>query len=260
MVLDMLHSAGSGHLGGSMSAAEIVSVLFFHQLRIDPKQPNWPDRDRFVASKGHCAPILYAALAKRGYFPESVLSTFRCLGSSLQGHPDMNKTPGVDMTAGSLGHGISVGIGMALGARLAKNDFRTYVLIGDGESDEGQIWEAAMAAVKFKLGNLTVICDFNRLQLDGPVEEVMPLEPLADKWRSFGWNVLEAEGHNVVALAEALDQATAAAAPTVILAHTVKGKGVSFAENCFEWHGKPVDAQHYSQACQELAKRMKDAK
>lgn len=252
-VLEMIHRVGSGHPGGSLSAADILAVLYFHHLRLDPKRPDWPDRDRFVASKGHCAPALYAALAAAGFIPEAELATFRQLGGSLQGHPDMTKTPGVDISTGSLGHGISIGIGMALGARLSGRDFRTYVLIGDGESEEGQNWEAAMAAAKYGLDNLTVICDRNDVQLDGTVGDIMPIEPLGDKWRAFGWEVLEANGHDVGGMADALDAAASVRGrPTMILARTVKGKGVSYMEGRFEWHGKAPDDEQYRQAVDEV--------
>lgn len=253
-VVEMIYRAGSGHCGGSLSAADIMAVLFFHHLRIDPVRPEWADRDRFVASKGHCAPLLYAVLARKRYIAESELATFRQLGSSLQGHPDMRRTPGVDMTAGSLGQGLSAGIGMSLGARLSGRGFRTYVLIGDGECDEGEIWEAAMAAAKYRLDSLTGICDANGVQLDGVVNEIMPLEPLADKWRAFGWEVLEIDGHSVGEVADALDAAARVGGrPTMILARTVKGKGVSFMEGRYEWHGRAPDDEQYRQAVRELS-------
>jgi len=251
--LEMIYRAGSGHPGGSLSAAEILAVLYFHHLHVDPERPGWPGRDRFVASKGHCAPALYAALAARGFIPSSELEHFRQLGGSLQGHPDMTKTPGVDMTSGSLGHGLSVGVGMALGGRLSGKAFRTYVLIGDGESEEGQNWEAAMAAAKYRLDTLTAICDVNGVQLDGPVEEIMPLEPLADKWRAFGWEVIEIDGHDVGAIADALDDAVSVTGrPTMVLARTVKGKGVSYMEGRCEWHGKVPDEEQYRVAVSEV--------
>jgi len=252
--LDMIHRVGSGHPGGSLSSADILSVLYFHHLRLDPRRPDWPERDRFVPSKGHCAPALYAALAAAGFIPAAELACFRQLGGSLQGHPDMTKTPGVDMTTGSLGHGLSVGIGMALGGKLAGQGFRTYVLIGDGECNEGQNWEAAMAAAKYKLDNLTAICDANGVQLDGTVEDIMPMEPLADKWRAFGWEVLEANGHDVGEIADVLDVAASVRSrPTMILAHTIKGKGVSYMEGRFEWHGRAPDDDQYRQAVREVS-------
>ena len=252
--LDMIHRVGSGHPGGSLSSADILAVLYFHHLHLDSEQPDWPDRDRFVASKGHCAPALYAALAAAGFIGEAELAGFRQLGGSLQGHPDMTKTPGVDISTGSLGHGISVGIGIALGARLSGRRFRSYVLIGDGECNEGQNWEAAMAAAKYDLDNLTGICDCNGVQLDGTVGDIMPIEPLGDKWRAFGWEVVEANGHDVGEIADALDAAASVRGrPTMILAHTVKGKGVSYMEGRFEWHGKAPDDEQYRQAVDEVS-------
>ena len=252
--LDMIHRVGSGHPGGSLSSADILAVLYFHHLRLDSGQPDWPDRDRFVASKGHCAPALYAALAAAGFIGEAELAGFRQLGGSLQGHPDMTKTPGVDISTGSLGHGISVGIGIALGARLSGRRFRSYVLIGDGECNEGQNWEAAMAAAKYDLDNLTGICDCNGVQLDGTVGDIMPIEPLGDKWRAFGWEVVETNGHDVGEIADALDAAASVRGrPTMILAHTVKGKGVSYMEGRFEWHGKAPDDEQYRQAVDEVS-------
>ena len=253
-VLEMIHRVGSGHPGGSLSAADILAVLYFHHLRLDSKRPDWPDRDRFVASKGHCAPALYAALAAAGFIRESELAGFRQLGGSLQGHPDMTKTPGVDISTGSLGHGLSVGIGMALGGRLSGRGFRTYVLIGDGECNEGQNWEAAMAAAKYDLDSLTGICDCNGVQLDGTVEDIMPMGALGDKWRAFGWDVLEANGHDVGEIADVLDAAASVRGrPTMILAHTVKGKGVSYMEGRFEWHGRAPDDEQYRQAVDEVS-------
>ncbi len=252
-VLGMIYRAQSGHLGGSFSAAEIITTLFFHHLRLDPANPNWPQRDRFILSKGHAAPMLYVALAERGFFPTKDLETFRQLGSHLQGHPDRLKTLGVEMTSGVLGHGLGVGVGLALAARLDKSDHRVYVLLGDGELDAGVVWEAAMVASKYKLDNLTAIIDRNRVQLDGPTEKVMPLEPLRDKWVSFGWHVIEVDGHDVLKLMAALDEATRVHSfPTVITAHTVKGKGVSFMENDSRWHGKPPDSEQYEMALKEL--------
>jgi len=252
--LDMIHRVGSGHPGGSLSSADILAVLYFHHLHLDSEQPDWPDRDRFVASKGHCAPALYAALAAAGFIGEAELAGFRQLGGSLQGHPDMTKTPGVDISTGSLGHGISVGIGIALGARLSGRRFRSYVLIGDGECNEGQNWEAAMAAAKYDLDNLTGICDCNGVQLDGTVGDIMPIEPLGDKWRAFGWEVVEANGHDVGEIADALDAAASVRGrPTMTLAHTVKGKGVSYMEGRFEWHGKAPDDEQYRQAVDEVS-------
>lgn len=250
--LASIHCAGSGHCGGSLSCAEIMSVLYFGKLRIDPGNPADEDRDRFVASKGHCAPILYAALAQRGFFPEEEMRNLRQAGHFLQGHPDMKKTPGVDMSTGSLGMGLSVGIGMALAARLQGKPFRVFVLMGDGEMQEGQVWEAAMAAVKFGLTNLVAILDCNGVQLDGPVGTIMPLGDITAKWQAFGWNVLEADGHDVEALCSAVDSAIESDGPAIVIAKTVKGKGVSFMEGKHEWHGRPLDADEYRAAVVEL--------
>jgi transketolase len=255
-VVTMVHGAGSGHPGGSLSAADILAALYFHQLRIDPSRPQWPERDRFILSKGHAAPALYAALAMRGFFPEAELATLRQLDSRLQGHPDRNKTPGVEMTAGALGHGVSIGAGLALAARLNGASYRTYVLLGDGEIQAGVVWEGAMTAAKYHLDNLTAILDFNGVQLDGMVADIMPLEPVMEKWRAFGWQVLEIDGHNMRRILEALDEASRIhAKPTIIVAHTIKGKGVSFMENKSMWHGRAPTQEQYEQAMAELADR-----
>lgn len=252
-VIKMIYRAQSGHPGGSLSCMDILTALYFHHLRINPQEPAWENRDRFVLSKGHAAPALYVVLAELGYFPKETLFTFRQLGSILQGHPDMRKTPGVEMSTGSLGNGLSVGIGMALGARLARKNYHVYALVGDGEVDEGGIWEAAMAASKYKLDNLTAICDFNRVQLDGPIEEIMPLDPLPEKWEAFNWNVIEMDGHNMGEILDALDKAKQVRGrPTVIVAHTVKGKGVSFMEGKFQWHGNAPNEEEYKIALKEL--------
>ncbi|MDK2801162.1 MAG: transketolase [Clostridiales bacterium] len=252
-ILDMIYKAKSGHPGGSLSAADIVTTLYFNELRVDPANPKWPDRDRFVLSKGHACPVMYAALAERGFLPKEVLSTLRQLGSILQGHPDMKKVPGVEMSTGTLGQGLSVGVGMALGGKLDKKEFRVYVLLGDGETQEGQVWEAAMSASKYKLDNLTAIVDYNRLQVDGFVDDVMPLEPLVLKWEAFGWHVLEIDGHNIAEILKALSEAkNVKHKPTCIIAHTIKGKGVSFMENKPEWHGKAPNEEQYKQALIEL--------
>jgi transketolase len=244
-VLRMLRAAGSGHPGGSLSAAELVTALYFHHLRIDPARPQWPERDRFILSKGHAAPVLYAALARRGYFPVEELATLRQLDSRLQGHPDRTKTPGVDMTSGSLGHGLSIGVGLALAARAKGACYRTYVLLGDGEIQAGVVWEGAMAAAKYRLDQLTAILDYNDVQLDGPVHEIMPLEPVVGKWRNFNWHVIEIDGHHLGAVLDALDCAcNVQARPTMIVAHTVKGKGISYMENQCTWHaGVPCDEE-----------------
>ena len=242
--IEMICRAGSGHPGGSLSAADILAALYFRVLRIDPARPNWEDRDRFILSKGHAAPIYYATLMERGYFSEEVLSTYGQIDSCLQGHPDMH-TPGVDMSSGSLGQGLSAAVGMALGARLKGKHLRVYALLGDGETQEGQVWEAAMAAPKFELDHLLGIIDHNRLQIDGPVDSVMPIEPIADKWRAFNWHVLEIDGHDVGEIVRACETAaTLKGKPTMIIAHTVKGKGVCFMENNPDWHAKvPTDAE-----------------
>jgi transketolase len=253
-VISMIATAGSGHPGGSLSAADIVTALYFNVMRHDPKNPQWPERDRFVLSKGHAAPILYAALAECGYFPVEELSTLRKLGSRLQGHTDRTLTPGVEMSAGSLGQGLSYGIGMALSGRLDRKDYRVYVLIGDGECDEGQVWEAAMFAPHHKMDNITAIIDHNDLQLDGRVCDIMGLEPLTDKWRAFNWNVLEINGHDMKQILQALKKAgEIKEKPTVIIAHTIKGKGVSFMEGNVDFHGKAPSPQETEQALKELA-------
>lgn len=252
-IIKMLGEAGSGHPGGSLSAADIVTVLFFHELRIDPKRPDWPERDRFVLSKGHAAPVLYAALARRGFFPQEELMTLRKLDSRLQGHPDMRKVPGVDMSTGSLGQGLSVANGMALAARLDQKNYRVYALLGDGELDEGMVWEAAMASAHYKLDNLTAFVDHNGLQIDGPITEVMSPEPVADKWRAFGWHVLSIDGHDLEQIMDALNEAkTVKGKPTMIVAATVKGKGVSFMENQVGWHGVAPNPGEVAKALAEL--------
>ena len=252
-ILSMLHKAGSGHPGGSLSAVEILVYLYERQLRIDPASPQWPERDRMILSKGHAAPALYAALAHRGFFPPEALWTLRQLGSALQGHPDMKKTPGVDLSTGSLGLGLSAGLGMALIAQLEGKAFRTYVLMGDGELNEGQNWEAAMAAAKFGAANLTAIVDRNRVQLDGTSDEIMPLDDLAAKFQSFGWNTIAADGHSFPSLEAAFRQALKeASAPTVIIAETIKGKGVAMMEGKSEWHGKLLDDALYTLAQSQL--------
>ncbi len=259
-VLQMVFNAQSGHLGGSFSVAEIISALFFSEMRIDPENPAWPDRDRLVPSKGHCAPSIYVALSLRGVIAPEALDDLRQTGCVLQGHPCMNKVPGIDVSTGSLGHGLSIGLGMALGARLKKQDFHVYVLLGDGELNEGQNWEAAMAAAKYALPNLTAIVDRNRVQLDGPTEEIMPLEPLADKWAAFNWKVISVDGHNTGALVQALRESRAYPdGPAVIIADTIKGKGVSFMENSHMWHGRPPSIEEFEKGMQELTEEAVDA-
>jgi len=253
-VITMIAAAGSGHPGGSLSAADIVTALYFKVMHHDPKNPQWPDRDRFVLSKGHAAPILYAALAECGYFPVEELSTLRKLDSRLQGHTDRTLTPGVEMSAGSLGQGLSYGIGIALAGRLDKRDYHVYVLLGDGECEEGQVWEAAMFAPHHSVDNLTAIVDHNDLQLDGRVCDIMGLEPLTDKWRAFNWHVLEVNGHDMGEILKALKKAREMKGkPTVIIAHTIKGKGVSFMEGNVDFHGKAPSPQETEQALKELA-------
>ena len=238
-IIRMIATANAGHPGGSLSAADIVTALYFRLMKVDPQNPTWPDRDRFILSKGHACPVWYAALAERGFFSKSHLDTLRRLDSILQGHADMVKTPGVDMTVGSLGQGFSAGIGMALSGKLRKKDYHVWVIVGDGECQEGAIWEAAMSGAKWKLDNITVIVDNNGLQNDDFVDEIMPVDPLPDKWRAFGWNVLEIDGNDMDEVVEALEKAkTIKRVPTVIIAHTVKGKGVSYMENVPVWHGK----------------------
>jgi transketolase len=252
-IITMIGSAGSGHPGGSLSAVEILTTLYFRVMRHDPANPGWVDRDRFILSKGHAAPVLYSTLCESGYLPESELCTLRKIDSRLQGHPECHITPGVEMSAGALGQGLSFGIGLALAARLDKKDYHTYVLMGDGELDEGQVWEAAMAAAQFKLDHLTAVIDNNRLQIDGWTKDVMNVEPLKDKWLSFGWEVIEADGHNIDGLVSAFQKARLnTAKPSVIIAHTVKGKGVSFMENNADFHGKAPNAEELKIALKEL--------
>jgi transketolase len=252
-IIEMICTAGAGHPGGSLSATDIVTALYFRLMRIDPQNPGWPDRDRFILSKGHACPVWYAALAERGYFDTKHLATLRRLGSILQGHPDMHKTPGVDMTVGSLGHGFSAGLGMALAGKLRKKDYHVWVVIGDGESQEGSIWEAAMAAPKWKLDNLTLILDRNHLQNDYCVDDVMPIEPVADKWRAFNWHVETIDGHSMEQVVSALEAAKARrGVPTAIIAETVKGKGVSFMENVADWHGKAPCQAEADKALEEI--------
>jgi transketolase len=236
--IEMIGNAGSGHPGGALSAAEIMSVLYFNILRVDPENPDWVDRDRFVLSKGHGAAALYAALCERGFFPRKELKLFRQEGGILQGHPDMRKVPGVDMTAGSLGQGLSSALGMALAGRMQGKSYHAYALLGDGETQEGQIWEAAMAAAHFKIDSLTAILDYNDVQLDGPTHEIMEIAPVPEKWRAFGWEAIECNGHSVPELLDAFNQALAVKGkPCIVVAHTTKGKGVSFMENTCQWHG-----------------------
>lgn len=253
-IIRMLGEAGSGHTGGSLSSADIIACLYFWEMKIDPLQPRSAERDRFVLSKGHAAPLLYAALAERGYFPKSELLRLRKLGSPLQGHPDMRKVAGVDASTGSLGQGVSWAVGMALAAKIDGLDFRVYTLLGDGEIEEGLVWEAVMAAHHYKLDNLVAFLDHNGLQIDGPICEVMSPEPVADKFRAFGWETLLVDGHDHRQIMEALNKArTIAGRPTIIIADTVKGKGCSFMENKVEWHGSAPNKEQTSQALAELS-------
>jgi transketolase len=247
-IIEMLTEAGSGHPGGSLSAIDIISTLYHYKLRHRPAEPAWPERDRFVLSKGHGVPAQYVVLADLGYFPREQLWTLRKLGSPLQGHPCKHWLPGLDTSTGSLGQGLSIAQGMALASKLDGEPYRVYCLMGDGETQEGQVWEGAMSAVKYKLDNLTVLIDYNKAQIDGYVKDVMDLEPLADKWKAFGWHVITIDGHDYPQIIEALDEAEAVRGrPTYIVAHTLKGKGVSFMEdNPKDWHGvapKPEEAQ-----------------
>jgi transketolase len=243
-IIRMLTHAGSGHPGGSLSVIDVLVSIMFGRLRHDPKRPDWPDRDRIVLSKGHAVPALYTVMAKAGYFPEDRLITLRKLGSPLQGHPDRTALPGIEAATGSLGEGLSVALGMALGLKMSGSAARVYCILGDGEIQEGQVWEAAMSAPKLgqpnhPLDNLTVILDYNKIQLDDFVTKILDLEPVVSKWQSFGWPVLEIDGHSLDQIGKALDQAEATKGrPTLVVAHTVKGKGVSFMENNPEWHGK----------------------
>jgi len=252
-VITMTATAGSGHPGGSLSAADIITALYFHVLRCDPENPRWSDRDRFILSKGHAAPILYAALAEAGYFPVTELATLRKLDSRLQGHTDSKFTPGVEMSAGSLGMGLSFAIGVALAARLDSKTYRTYVLLSDGECEEGQTWEAALSAGHFGLDNLTAIVDYNGMQLSGWVRRIMNLEPFAQKWQAFGWHTIDIDGHDFEQILSACREVgKVKGKPTVIIARTVKGKGVSFMENNVEFHGKAPTREEAERALKEL--------
>jgi transketolase len=252
-ILVMTTEARSGHPGGSLSAVEILTALYFDLMNIDPKDPRWPERDRFVLSKGHAAPVLYAALAERGFFERDALMRLRKIGSMLQGHPDMLKTPGVDASTGSLGQGLSFACGLALGARLAPRSYRVWALVGDGESEEGQIWEAAMFAAHYGLDNLTVFQDWNGLQIDGPCDKVLSPYPLDEKWRAFGWEVAVIDGHDFAQIFQAADAAARTRGrPSVIIAKTVKGKGVSFMENQAGWHGKAASPEQLAVALAEI--------
>jgi len=252
-VVRMLAKAGSGHPGSSLSTVDLLVALFYNKLKHNPQQPAWPDRDRFVLSKGHACPALYAVLAEMGYFGIDKLDTLRQFGSILQGHPCMKTTPGIEISGGSLGQGLSVGLGIALAAKLDKKDYRTYVMLGDGELAEGQVWEAAMAASHYKADNLCAIIDQNGLQIDGFIHEIMSSYPIPDKWRGFGWHVIEINGHDYNAILSAYDEAEKIKGkPTVIVAKTIKGKGVSFMENQVDWHGKSPSKDEAERALAEL--------
>ena len=252
--LDMVYGAASGHLGGSFSAMDLLTVLYQNVMQVDPADPSDPDRDRFVLSKGHCTPALYPTLALRGYFPTEELKLFRSVNGHMSGHAEMHHVKGVDMSTGSLGQGISAAVGMALAGKLDRKNYRVYTLLGDGEIEEGQVWEAAMSAAKFHLDNLCAIVDVNGLQIDGATADVMPSEPLDKKWEAFGWHVISCDGHDYQAIVAAFEQARAVKGqPTVLLARTVKGRGVSFMENNAGWHGKAPNAEQYEQAKAELS-------
>ncbi len=252
-IIEMLLEAGSGHSAGSLGMADVFTAFYFHILRHDPKNPLWPDRDRLVLSNGHICPVLYASLAYAGYFPLEELMTLRKINSRLQGHPHRGVLPGIETTSGPLGSGLSQAIGMALTARLDKKKYRIYCLMSDGEHDEGNVWEAVLFAGKNKLSNLTVVMDRNNIQIDGFTENVMPLEPLREKYESFNWHVLEIDGHNMEQLVDAVSEAEAIyEKPTLIIAHTIPGKGVSFMENDFNWHGKPPNKEEAKKALHEL--------
>ena len=256
-IIEGTHAAKSGHPGGSLSAADLITYLYFRQMKVDPQNPHDENRDRFVLSKGHAAPALYAALAEKGFFPASELLTLRHIGSILQGHPNMNETPGVDMSTGSLGQGVSAAAGMALAAKYMKKDCRVYALLGDGEIEEGQVWEAFMFSSHYKLDNLCVIIDNNGLQIDGPVSEVMSPYPIAEKLRAFGFETAEIDGHEFDAIEEAFKKAEGVKdKPFAIIMTTVKGKGVSFMENQVGWHGKAPNDEEYAQAMAELKARL----
>ena len=252
-IIEAVYSGKSGHPGGSLSIADILTVLYFNEMNIDEKNPNWEDRDRLVLSKGHCSPALYSCLANRGFFEVEKLKTFRNINSNLQGHPDMNKVPGVDMTTGSLGQGLSSANGMAIAGKMNNKNYRVYCILGDGEIEEGQIWEAAMASNKYKLDNLCVIVDNNNLQIDGTIEEVMSSYPIDEKFRSFGFEIIKINGHDIDEILKAFEVArNVKGKPTCIIAKTIKGKGISYMENQAGWHGKAPNEEQYNLAMKEL--------
>lgn len=260
LALDMVHTAASGHIGGSLSALDALTVLYFNKMNVDPQDPRNPGRDRFVLSKGHCSPALYSTLALRGFFPVEDCKLFRSINGHMSGHAEMHHVPGVDMSTGSLGQGISVAVGMALAGKVDAKNYRVYALLGDGECQEGQVWEAAMAAAKYKLDNLCAIIDHNGLQIDGSNDEVMPIMPLDKKLEAFNWNVLVVNGHDYEALDAAYDQAASFknGKPTAIIIETVKGKGVSYMENDAGWHGKAPNDEQYAVAVAELEAYLKE--
>ena len=252
-IIDEVYTASSGHPGGSLSCTDILTVLYFHEMRVDVKNPKWADRDRFVLSKGHCAPALYGTLAEKGFFPTEDLTGFRNIDSYLQGHPSMKDVPGVDMSTGSLGQGISAAVGIALAGKLDKKDYRVYSILGDGEIQEGQVWEACMAAAHYKLDNLTAFLDHNGLQIDGKITDVMSPESVHEKFKAFGWKVISVNGHDYQQIIEAIDEAKKTKGmPTMIVAETTKGKGVSFMENQAGWHGSAPNKEQRDQAIAEL--------
>lgn len=255
--IDGVYNAAAGHPGGSLSIADILSVLYFDVMNIDPKNPKWEDRDRFVLSKGHCSPALYGALAERGFFPTEAVPTFRQIDSFLQGHPDMKGVPGVDMSTGSLGQGICAANGMALAAKLDNKNYRVYSILGDGELQEGQVWEAAMFAPHYKLDNLTAFIDFNGLQIDGDISQVMSPLPIDEKFKAFGWNVIVIDAHDYSQIEDAINQAkNTKGKPTMIIAKSIKGKGVSYMENQAGWHGTAPNKEQYEQAMKELNEQL----
>ena len=258
-VIDAVYSASSGHPGGSLSIADVLAYLYFNKMNVDPKNPKDPDRDRFVLSKGHCAPALYGVLAEKGYFPKEDVKTFRKTSSYLQGHPDMKGVPGVDMSTGSLGQGICAANGMALAAKIDGKAYRVYTILGDGELEEGQVWEAAMFAAHYKLDNVTAFVDFNGLQIDGDITKVMNPTPIDRKFEAFGWHVIHIDAHNFDEIDAAVTEAEQTKGqPTMILLHSIKGKGVSFMENNYEWHGMAPNQEQYEQAITELDAKIKE--
>ena len=257
-IIEAVYWAQSGHPGGSLSVADILTVLYFNEMNIDEKNPNWENRDRLVLSKGHCSPALYSCLANKGYFPIEDLKAFRKIDSYLQGHPDKNKVPGVDMTTGSLGQGLSAANGMAIAAKMDNKDYRVYCILGDGEIEEGQIWEAAMTSNKYKLDNLCVIVDNNNLQIDGTIEEVMSSYPIDEKFRSFGFEIIKIDGHDIEEITKAFEVAkNIKGKPTCIIAKTIKGKGISYMENQVGWHGKAPNEEQYKEAMVSLGTGLK---